>query len=157
MLCCFRSCVRKLVPQLTQTAGRAARNSNGRVIMYADKITKSMQLTIDETNRRRAIQIAYNEKHGIIPKTVHKSREEIIKSASVLNVKGEQNYYEESGKSAMAADPVVQYMTKAQLEKAIKATEKMMKAAAKELNFIEAAQYRDELFALKKTMRERFS
>ncbi len=142
---------------LTQTAGRAARNSNGRVIMYADKITKSMQSTIDETNRRRAIQIAYNEKHGITPKTVHKSREEIIKSASVLNVKGEQNYYEESDKSAMAADPVVQYMTKAQLEKAIKATEKMMKAAAKELNFIEAAQYRDELFALKKTMRERFS
>lgn len=142
---------------LTQTAGRAARNSNGKVIMYADKITGSMQKTIDETNRRRAIQIAYNEKHGITPKTVMKTREEIIKSASVLNVKGEQNYYTEDNASAIAADPIVQYMTKAQLEKAIKATTKMMKDAAKDLNFLEAAQYRDELFALKKTLKERFS
>ena len=142
---------------LTQTSGRAARNSNGRVIMYADKMTGSMQRTIDETNRRRVIQIAYNEKHGITPTTVMKTREEIIRSASVLNVKGEQNYYQQDGSNAMAADPVVQYMTKIQLEKAIKATNKMMKDAAKELNFIEAAQFRDELFALKKTLKERFS
>ena len=142
---------------LTQTSGRAARNSNGRVIMYADKITGSMERTINETNRRRVIQMAYNEKHGITPTTVMKTREEIIKSASVLNVKGEQNYYQQDGSNAMAADPIVQYMTKVQLEKAIKATTKMMKDAAKELNFIEAAQFRDELFALKKTLKERFS
>ena len=142
---------------LTQTSGRAARNANGRVIMYADKMTGSMQRTIDETNRRRIIQMAYNEKHGITPTTVMKTREEIIKSASVLNVKGEQNYYKQDGTSAIAADPNVQYMTKIQLEKAIKATTKMMKDAAKELNFIEAAQFRDELFALKKILKERFS
>ena len=142
---------------LTQTSGRAARNANGRVIMYADKMTGSMQRTIDETNRRRIIQMAYNEKHGITPTTVMKTREEIIKSASVLNVKGEQNYYTQDGISAIAADPNVQYMTKIQLEKAIKATTKMMKDAAKELNFIEAAQFRDELFALKKILKERFS
>lgn len=142
---------------LTQTAGRAARNSNGQVIMYADKITKSMQYTIDETNRRRAIQIAYNEKHGITPRTVSKSREEIIKQSSVLNIRGNQDQYLEPEELSMAADPIVQYMTKPQLEKSIKQTEKKMKDAAKKLDFIEAAQFRDELFALKKTLRERFS
>jgi excinuclease ABC subunit B len=142
---------------LTQTAGRAARNSNGLVIMYADKITRSMQQTIDETSRRRAIQITYNEKHGITPTTVMKSREEIMRSSSILNIKGEQNYYTEPEALAIAADPIVQYMTKEQLEKSIKATEKQMKTAAKELNFIEAAKFRDELFAMKKTLKERFS
>lgn len=141
---------------LTQTAGRAARNSNGRVIMYADKITASMRRTIDETNRRRAIQMAYNEKHNITPTTVHKSKEEIIKQSSVLNVRGDQNYYIEPEEVSMAADPVVQYMSKPQLEKTIKETEKKMKDAAKKLDFIEAAEFRDELFALKKLLRERF-
>ncbi len=141
---------------LTQTAGRAARNANGLVIMYADKITDSMRRTIDETNRRRAIQIAYNDKHGIVPKTVMKSREQIIKQSSVLSIKGEANAYIESDEISIAADPVVQYMTKPQLEKTIKATEKLMKQAAKNLDFIEAAKYRDELFALKKQLKEKF-
>lgn len=142
---------------LTQTAGRAARNSNGLVIMYADKITNSMRRTIDETNRRRTIQMAYNDERGITPQTVFKSKEEILKQSSVLNVKGTQEYYTEPAELSMAADPVVQYMSKQQLEKTIKETEKKMKAAAKNLDFIEAAQFRDELFALKKTLKERFS
>ena len=142
---------------LTQTAGRAARNSNGLVIMYADKITASMRRTIDETNRRRVIQIAYNEEYNITPTTVHKSREEIIKQSSILNIKGDQNYYLEPEELSMAADPIVQYMTKPQLEKTMKETEKKMKEAAKTLDFVEAAQFRDELFALKKLLRERFS
>jgi len=142
---------------LTQTAGRAARNSNGLVIMYADKITNSMRRTIDETNRRRTIQMTYNEERGITPQTVFKSREEIMKQSSILNIKGTQDYYTEPTELSMAADPIVQYMSKPQLEKTIKETEKKMKDAAKKLDFIEAAQYRDELFALKKTLRERFS
>ncbi|MGB0864413.1 MAG: excinuclease ABC subunit UvrB [Saprospiraceae bacterium] len=140
---------------LTQTAGRAARNSNGLVIMYADKITDSMQRTIDETNRRRVIQIAYNEKHGITPTTVTKSREEIMKQSSVLNTKGTAEYYQEPTELAMAADPIVQYMSKDQLENSIKQTEKKMKEAAKKLDFVEAAQYRDEIFALKKILKEK--
>ncbi|MEM6723504.1 MAG: helicase-related protein, partial [Bacteroidota bacterium] len=142
---------------LTQTAGRAARNSEGLVIMYADKVTDSMQRTIDETNRRRAIQIAYNEKHGIVPQTVHKSKEEILKQSSVLDIReSEQNAYIEPEELDVAADPVVAYMDKDQLERAVKDTEKKMKAAAKDLDFIAAAQYRDELFALQKTLKDRF-
>ncbi len=141
---------------LTQTAGRAARNSNGLVIMYADKVTGSMQRTIDETYRRRTIQIAYNTKHNITPTTVKKSREEIIKQSSVLNVKGSQDHYLEPEELSLAADPVVQYMTKPQLEKMLKNTEKKMKDAAKQLDFVEAAQFRDELFALKKILKERW-
>jgi excinuclease ABC subunit B len=136
---------------LTQTAGRAARNSNGLVIMYADKVTGSMQRTIDETERRRAKQIAYNTEHGITPTTVFKSREDIMHQSSVLQFKNQGNagLYEEPQKVDMAADPVVQYMSAEQLEKAIKEVEKKMKAAAKDLDFISAAQYRDEMFALK--------
>ncbi|MEO1434430.1 MAG: excinuclease ABC subunit UvrB [Bacteroidota bacterium] len=142
---------------LTQTAGRAARNSEGLVIMYADKITDSMQRTIDETNRRRAIQIAYNDEHGIVPRTVHKSKEEILKQSSVLDIRqSDQNAYIEPEELDVAADPVVAYMDKDQLEKAVKDTEKKMKAAAKDLDFIAAAQYRDELFALQKTLKDRF-
>jgi len=139
---------------LTQTSGRAARNSNGLVIFYADKITDSMQRTIDETNRRRTIQMAYNEKHGITPKTVLKSKEEIMKSGSILDIRGpEANAYIETEEVSVAADPIIQYMSREQLEKTIKETEKRMRAAAKDLDFITAAQIRDELFALKKQLK----
>lgn len=138
---------------LTQTAGRAARNENGRVIFYADKITDSMQRTIDETNRRRAIQMAYNEEHGITPKTVRRSREQIMNKGSILDIRGREAAYIEPEKPSLAADPVIGYMTRDQLEKAIAATESKMRKAAKELDFISAAQYRDELFALKEQMK----
>ena len=141
---------------LTQTAGRAARNSNGLVIMYADKVTESMQRTIDETNRRRQIQIAYNEEHGITPRTVSKTREEILAAKSILDIRGNApaNAYVESDQVSLAADPVVAYMTRDQVEKAMEETERKMKKAAKELDFISAAQYRDELFALRKRLKD---
>jgi excinuclease ABC subunit B len=142
---------------LTQTAGRAARNSNGRVIMYADKVTPSMQKMIDETYRRRSIQIAYNEKHGIVPTTVLKSKEEIIKQSSVLEIKGGKVQYEEDdNKITVAADPVVQYMSKEQLKKAVEEAKRLMKKAAKDTDFMSAAQYRDEMFALKNILKEKF-
>jgi len=134
---------------LTQTAGRAARNSNGLVIFYADKVTASMQSTIDETNRRRAVQMEYNEEHGITPQTLRKSREEILNKRSILDIRGGKKAYVEPEKPSIAADPVVGYMTKDQIEKLMEETEKKMKKAAKELDFITAAQHRDELFALK--------
>ena len=137
---------------LTQTAGRAARNANGTVIFYADKITKSMEMTIDETNRRRRIQMDYNEENGITPKTVTKSREEIINSKSILDIRGKKAYVE-SEEPSLAADPVVEYMNRDQLEKMKGVTEAKMKAAAKELDFMAAAQYRDELFAIKKRLK----
>lgn len=139
---------------LTQTAGRAARNSNGLVIFYADKITDSMQITIDETNRRRATQIAYNEKWGITPTTVMKSKEDIINQKSVLDIRVAQpKAYIEPEEISVAADPVIAYMSKDKIEDMIKQTEFKMKKAAKELDFISAAQYRDELFALKKKLK----
>ena len=138
---------------LTQTAGRAARNSNGLVIFYADKVTDSMQNTIDETNRRRSIQMAYNEKHGITPKTVLKSREEILSQQSILDIRGNKDAYIEPDKPSIAADPVLDYMNRDQLEKTIADTERKMKKAAKELDFISAAQFRDELFALKEKLK----
>ena len=143
------------VRSLTQTAGRAARNVNGLVIFYADKVTNSMQETIEETNRRRSIQIAYNDKHGITPKTIFKSKEDIKNQRSILDVRGEGRAYFEPEKADIAADPVIQYMDKDQLEKLISETEKKMKKAAKELDFISAAQYRDELFELKKKIKQR--
>lgn len=139
---------------LTQTAGRAARNVNGLVIFYADKVTKSMQHTIDETNRRRAIQMAYNEEHNITPRTVRKSREEIMSQSSILDVRGKGQAYVEADEPSLAADPVLNYMSRDQMEEMIKQTEKKMKSAAKDLDFITAAQYRDELFALKKRLKE---
>lgn len=140
---------------LTQTAGRAARNANGKVIFYADKITDSMQGTIDETNRRRAIQIEYNEKHGITPTTVRKSREEIMNQRSILDIRGKKKEaYVEPEEPSLAADPVLEYMSRDKVEKMITDTERRMKKAAKELDFMSAAQYRDELFALKKKLKE---
>jgi excinuclease ABC subunit B len=145
---------------LIQTIGRAARNDRGRVIMYADKITDSMRITIDETNRRRDKQIAYNTEHGIIPATVGKSREAIIEQTSVMDfVGGVQKAYveEESPMQALAADPIVQYMSKADLKKSIENTRKEMMAAAKDMDFLRAAKLRDEMFALEKMMTEKFS
>ncbi len=134
---------------LTQTAGRAARNANGMVIFYADSITDSMRRTIEETNRRRSTQMSYNETHGITPATVFKSREEILNQQSILDIRGPKSAYVEPEKPSIAADPLIGYMSREQLEKLIAETERKMKQAAKELDFISAAQYRDELFALK--------
>jgi len=142
---------------LIQTIGRAARNDRGRVIMYADKITDSMQITMDETNRRRDIQIAYNLEHGITPTTVGKTREEIIEQTSVVDFKGGvQKAYVESDMATLAADPIVQYMTKPDLKKSIENTKKDMLAAAKNMDFLLAAKLRDEMFALEKMMEEKF-
>ncbi len=138
---------------LTQTAGRAARNSNGLVIFYADKITRSMKMTIEETERRREIQMAYNEEHGITPTTIFKSREEIISSSSILDVRGKKAYVE-SEEPSLAADPIVNYLNREQMEKLIAETERKMKAASKDLDFITAAQYRDEMQALKKRLKQ---
>ena len=141
---------------LTQTAGRAARNANGLVIMYADKVTNSMQRTIDETNRRRSIQIAYNDKHGITPTTIQRTREEILNKQSILDIReGGKKAYIDNSDSSLAADPVLEYMNRDQIEVMIKATEGKMKKAAKELDFITAALYRDEMLALKKRMRDK--
>lgn len=141
---------------LTQTAGRAARNVNGKVIFYADKITESMQKTIDETNRRRAIQLEYNEKHNITPKNLAKTKEEILARQSILDIRGkkQETYYQEAEKPDIAADPIVSMMNREQLQALVEETENKMKKAAKELDFITAAQYRDELFALKKKFKD---
>jgi excinuclease ABC subunit B len=142
---------------LIQTIGRAARNDRGRVIMYADKITDSMQITMDETTRRREKQIAYNTEHGITPRTVGKSRESIMEQTSVMDFKGgvQRPYIEEENIVSMAADPIVQYMSKGDLKKAIDNTKKEMMAAAKDMDFLQAAKLRDEMFALEKKLSEK--
>jgi excinuclease ABC subunit B len=143
---------------LIQTIGRAARNDRGRVIMYADKITESMRVTMEETDRRRDKQIAYNLTHGITPTTVGKSREEIIEQTSVMDFKGGvQKAYIENEMLTLAADPIVQYMTKPDLKKSIENTKKDMLAAAKNMDFLLAAKLRDEMFALEKMMEEKFN
>ena len=134
---------------LVQTVGRAARNVNGMVIMYADKMTDSMQKTIDETARRRSIQEAYNTAHGLVPTALNKSKQKVLYSTQVADGEGSSEY-DPSQELGMVADPVVQYMTPDQLEKTIKHTKKQMETAAKALDFIEAARLRDELFALQK-------
>jgi excinuclease ABC subunit B len=144
---------------LIQTIGRAARNERGRVIMYADKITSSMRVTIDETNRRREKQIAYNTKHGITPRTIGKSREAIIEQTSVMDFKGgvQKAYIEKEMTDNLAADPIVQYMTQQELQKSIEKTKKDLVLAAKEMDFLMAAKLRDEMYALERIMEERFS
>lgn len=143
---------------LIQTIGRAARNDRGKVIMYADKVTDSMRATIDETNRRREKQIVYNDDHGITPRTVGKSREAIMEQTSVADFKGgaAKAYVDPDPASSVAADPVVQYMSKGQLQKAIDTAKKDMEKAAKEMDFLQAAKLRDEMFALEKTFNDKF-
>lgn len=142
---------------LVQTIGRAARNERGMVIMYADKITGSMQVAIDETNRRRGIQIAYNTEHGITPTTVKKSKEAIMGQTSVADSKKatRPKPYIESETADLAADPVVAYMDKDGIEKMIEKTKKSMEKAAKDLDFMEAARLRDEMLSLEKIRAEK--
>lgn len=138
---------------LIQTIGRAARNSNGKVIMYADKITGSMQQAIDETQRRRAIQMEYNKAHGITPKTILKSKEAIMEQTSIADFKAvPKSYYVEPDKANIAADPVVAYMNKEQLEKLMQEAKSNMEKAASELNFLQAARYRDEMLQLQERL-----
>ena len=132
---------------LTQTSGRAARNVNGKVIMYADKVTKSMQLTIDETNRRREKQLKYNEVNGITPQQIVKAHRSIL-GRDIGRKSSPKPYYIEPQKADIAADPVVQHMSPIALQKAMDKAKKAMEAAAKQLDFIEAARYRDEMIAL---------
>ena len=140
---------------LVQTVGRAARNVDGTVIMYADKITDSMRKTIDETARRRAIQEAYNTAHGRVPQPLQKSKEKILESTKVADGDQATRMMKEmyQDEPSVLTDPVVQYMSKEQLEKTIKTTRKEMEKAAKGLDFIEAARLRDELFALEERLK----
>ena len=136
---------------LTQTAGRAARHLNGRVIMYADKITDSMRRTIDETNLKREKQIAYNLLHNIIPAGMIKTKEQILSQTTVAGrSKTVEKAYIENDKVNIAADPIVMYMNKEQLQKAISNAKRKMEKAAKELDFIEAARLRDEMYELER-------
>jgi len=138
---------------LTQTSGRAARNINGKVIMYADKITGSMQRTIDETNRRREKQIAYNKKHNITPTQIVKAMTSIMGDDEKISAR-KGKYYVENDKTEIAADPVVKYMNENALEKALANTKSQMEKAAKELDFILAAKFRDEMFELEKLLKQ---
>jgi excinuclease ABC subunit B len=142
---------------LTQTAGRAARNVNGLVIFYADKVTESMKRTIDETGRRREKQQAYNIEHGITPTQIKRDRGEVMRQTAVIDIHDTdgRRAYVEPEELSIAADPVVKYMSADQLEKNVSVLETQMRKAAKELDFMAAAQLRDELFAMRKLLEER--
>ena len=139
---------------LVQTVGRAARNVDGKVLMYADNVTDSMKKTIDETNRRRRIQSQYNEDHNIQPYQIKKSVEQILKQTKVADGDKQISDYTIPTQSSVAADPVVSYMSKSQLENAIAKVKKDMEAAAKKLDFIEAASLRDDMYALESRLKE---
>jgi excinuclease ABC subunit B len=140
---------------LIQTIGRAARNERGMVVMYADKITDSMERAMAETKRRRQLQNAYNEAHDITPTTVFKSKEAIMEQTKVADSrKGSKSYYVEPEQVSIAADPVVAYMSKEELEKLLKQSQKAMEKAAKDLDFIEAARLRDEIAQLKEMLKK---
>ncbi len=144
------------VRSLVQTIGRAARNSGGRVIMYADKMTKSMEIAISETNRRRSLQMDYNKANGITPTTILKSKEAILEQTKVADSKkGIKNYYIEPTSNSLAADPVVAYMSVEEIDKLIKESQRKMEKAAKDLDFVEAAKLRDEMIELKKLRLEK--
>jgi len=141
---------------LIQTIGRAARNVNGRVIMYADTVTDSMRQAIDETSRRRQTQLEYNIANGITPKTILKSREAILGQTSIMDGhKATKRYYVENEEKSLAADPVVAYLSKEDLTKMMDRTRKAMEKAAKDLEFIEAARLRDEYLAIQKMIEEK--
>ena len=142
---------------LTQTAGRAARNVNGRVIMYADKITDSMQQTMDETDRRREKQVAYNLKHGITPSQVKKGNDTIFDQSGVIDKRKKLFYVEHEGENSIAADPVLKNLSADQLKKSLDQTKKKMEKAARDLDFMEAARLRDEMFGLQKLIDEQVS
>jgi len=141
---------------LVQTIGRAARNVNGRVIMYADKVTESMQMAIDETDRRRKIQQDYNLANGITPQTIIRSKDSILGQTKVADSKRSgKKYYIEDEEKSLAADPVMAYLSKEELMKISEQTRKAMEKAAKELEFMEAARLRDEYLALQKMIESR--
>ena len=140
------------IRSLIQTIGRAARNERGKVLMYADRMTGSMEKAISETNRRRGVQLAYNDANGITPKTIFKSREAILGQTSIADSKIKK-FYAEPEEIRIAADPVIQYMCKSDLQKLLVETQRKMETAAKELNFLEAARYRDEMMQLKEKMK----
>ncbi len=142
---------------LIQVAGRAARNANGKVIMYADKITGSMQQTLDETARRREKQLKYNEENNITPVTVFKSKEDIMQSTSVLNIRiSPDSYVELEEEMSVAAEPDAEYMNADQLHKAIEAVRKKMLEASKDTDFLTAAKLRDQMISMQKTLKEKF-
>jgi excinuclease ABC subunit B len=147
------------IRSLIQTIGRAARNENGKVLMYADKMTGSMDIAISETNRRRAKQMAYNEEHGITPKTIMRSHDEIMEQTSIADrmAKPTKNYLLKPGEQIAAADPLLAYMSKAELNKQKETIKKEMEKSAKELDFPLAARFRDELLAIEKLIEEKTS
>ncbi|MHC2990445.1 excinuclease ABC subunit B [Pontibacter sp. HJ8] len=141
---------------LIQTMGRAARNEKGKVIMYADRMTGSMQRAIEETTRRRETQMAYNLEHGITPRTILKTKDEIFEQTSVADSKKKEvKVYAGPEEVSLAAEPVIQMMKRDELEKLIKKTEKQMEAAAKDLDFLQAAKYRDELAELRQLLKSK--